>query len=670
MPERITAEDILRIKTLLDPRISPDGKRIAFVVKRVDEAKNKSFTNLWMAPSDGSAPPREFTTGDNHDAEPRWSPDGRFIAFISDRVDETPQVYVIPTDGGEARKLTDLPEGGLSEIAWSPDGGSIAFIHEPVDESDTKAAAEARKKDNKSTPPRRITRLMYRLEGTGWLPSERPHLWVTDVATGETKQLGRTPNGEASPCWSPDGTAIACVVNRRPDPDFEPLYEDILLFPVDGGEPTVVAAPDGPKSSIAFSPDGSRIAWIGHTDVRDTWGSRNKQVWSAPVSGDGPAVCHTTALDRPAGVHTLADVHSFGSGAAGPAWDGDARILFIASDRGSERLMAVSLADNHIETLLEGRRAVLAFTYDPSSRCAALLMAEATAPAEICVWNGFGEPKRVTGLNDDFVRSRSIQAPEEFTARTPDGREVHGWVLKPAGFDPSRKYPMVLQVHGGPHTQYGWSFFHEFQFLAAEGYVVVYTNPSGSVGYSEDWARAIKGQWGIPDFDDLMAAVDHVLALGFVDEKRMAVAGGSYGGFMTAWVIGHTNRFRCAIADRGVYNLVSMAGQSDFPWDNSNFDGYAWDWSDVLLRHSPLTYSRNVTTPVMILHSEGDLRCPVGQAEEYFAALKALGKEVVFLRFPAESNHGLSRGGPPDLRVARLKANAEWFRRHLTTETE
>lgn len=668
MPERITAEDILRIRTLLDPRISPDGKRIAFVVKRVEESRNRSFTNLWMVPSDGSAPPREFTTGDNHDSEPRWSPDGRFIAFVSDRVDERAQVFVIPTDGGEARKLTNLPEGSLSEIAWSPDGSSIAFIHEPTDEHDTKEAIEARKKDNRSTPPREITRLMYRLDGTGWLPSQRPHLWVADVATGEARQLGRTANGEASPCWSPDGAAIACVVNRRPDPDFEPLYEDLMLFPLDGGEPSVIPAPDGPKSNPAFSPDGSRIAWTGHTDVRDTWGSRNKQIWSAPVSGDGTAVCHTASLDRPVGVHTLADVHSFGSGAAGPAWDGDARILFISSDRGSERLMAVSLADNHIETLVDGERCVLAFTCEPASRRAALLMAQATAPAEIFVWNGFGEPERVTGLNDEFVRSRSIQAPEEFTATTADGREVHGWILKPDGFDPSRKYPMVLEVHGGPHTQYGWSFFHEFQLLAAEGYVVVYTNPSGSVGYGESWARAIKGQWGIPDFDDLMAAVDHVLSLGYVDGKRTAVAGGSYGGFMTAWVIGHTDRFRCAIADRGVYNLVSMAGQSDFPWDDSNFDGYPWDWSDVLLKHSPLTYARHVRTPVMILHSEGDLRCPVGQAEEYFAALKGLGKEVMFLRFPAESSHGLSRGGPPDLRIARLKANAGWFRKYLTNE--
>jgi dipeptidyl aminopeptidase/acylaminoacyl peptidase len=463
--------------------------------------------------------------------------------------------------------------------------------------------------------------------------------------------------------WSPDGKQIAYVANRTAEPDITSGYDDIFIVPADGGAERRVETPQGHTGSLAWSPDGRRIAYFGDDHPEDNWGSLDLRLWSVSVDG-GDAVCHTLSLDRPVGDMTLADIHSFGAGSAGPAWHGDS-ILFIASEHGRARLYEVDTTTNEIETVVGGDCVVMAVTADSTGDNLAMVIGRHSAPADVFIRQGESAPVRVSALNDRLVKRLDVREPEEFWADNGEGGKTNGWIIKPPDFDPARKYPMVLEIHGGPHSQYGHSFFHEAQFLAAQGFVVVYANPRGSKGYGEEWLHALHGRWGDPDFVDLMGVVDYVLSLGYVDEKRMAVTGGSYGGFMTAWVVGHTGRFACAISDRGVYNQVSFGGTCDFPVDAGYFGGNPWEWAENLREHSPLTYATDVTTPLMILHSEGDLRCPIEQADQYFAALRKMGKKVKYLRFPGESNHGLSRGGPPDLRLARLEANLAWFKEWL-----
>lgn len=662
MPKPVTAEDVLSILTALDPRMSPEGCRIAFVVKRADVKKNKYFTNLWLS-GNKTRSARPFTTGDQHDSDPRWSPDGTSILFVSDRIDEISQIYLIRTSGGEAERLTDLPPGGIGDLEWSPDGKQASFTFQPADERDTKAAAEKRKKESKSTPPREITALRFREEGSGFLPSVKPHIWILDVATGKTKQITQSVNGESGAIWSPDGKSLAYVANRTPDPDITPGYDDTFIIPATGGEEKRVGRPAGHAGSLAWSPDGKRIAYFGDDQPDDSWGSRDLKLWSVSVEG-GDAVCHTAALDRPVGDLTLADIHSFGAGYAGPIWR-DNNLLFLASEHGRARLHEVDTATNAIETVVGGDCAVMAVSADATGDNVAMIIGSHASPAEVYIRRQDAAPVRVSALNDRLVGRVDVRSPEEFWADNREGGKTNGWIIRPPGFDPTTKYPMILEIHGGPHSQYGHSFFHEAQYLAAQGFVVVFTNPRGSKGYGEDWLHALHGRWGDPDLVDLMGVVDYVLSLGYVDEKRMAVTGGSYGGFMTAWVVGHTGRFACAISDRGVYSLVSFGGTCDFPMDAGYFGGNQWEWAESLLQHSPITYAPNVTTPLMILHSEGDLRCPIEQADQYFAALRKMGKKVKYLRFPGECNHGLSRGGPPDLRIARLKANLAWFKEWL-----
>lgn len=662
MPKPVSAEDVLKIRTVLDPQMSPDGRRIAFVVKRADTKKNKYFTNVWLSGTDPHSA-RAFTSGDQHDSDPRWSPDGSRLLFVSDRRDDLPQLYLINVDGGEAACLTELPAGGIGNISWSPDGKRALFTFTPADERDTKAAAETRKKENKSTPPREITALRFREEGSGFLPSVKPHIWTVDIATGKAKAVTESVNGESGAVWSPDGKWIAYVANRTPDPDLQPGYDDIFVIPSTGGEEHLVETPAGHLGSLAWSPDGKRIAYFGHDFPEDNWGCRDQRLWSVPVDR-GPAVCHSKALDRPVGDLTLADVHSFGAGHPGPIWHG-ANLLFIASEHGRTRLYEVDTTTNVIETVVGGDCVVMAVTGDSQGENVAMVIGTHAAPAEVFVREADCAPVKVSALNDRLVKAMEVQPPEEFWVDNGEGGKTNGWIIKPPGFDPSVKYPMVLEIHGGPHSQYGLSFFHEAQFIAAQGFVVVFTNPRGSKGYGEDWLLSLRGRWGDPDLVDLMAVVDHVVSLGFVDDKRMAVTGGSYGGFMTAWVVGHTDRFACAISDRGVYSLVSFGGTCDFPMDENYFGGNQWEWAESLRKHSPITYAPDVTTPLMILHSEGDLRCPIEQADQYFAALRKMGKTVKYLRFPGECNHGLSRGGPPDLRLQRLNANLAWFNQWL-----
>jgi dipeptidyl aminopeptidase/acylaminoacyl peptidase len=671
MPGRpVALEDLLAFKLAGDTQISPDGRRIVFTVKRADAEKNKYYTALWMADTETGAV-RPFT-GDGHsDSTPRWSPDGTRIAFVSDRDKPKTQIYLIPADGGEARALTNLEEGGVQSLVWSPDGAKIAFLHRVIPEPYREKVKKEREEKELSSPVRVHTKLFYRLDGFGYYDESFWQVWIADAKTGEAKPLTDEPHHHGSLAWSPDGKTLAFIANRRDDDDLTGTLDEIWTIPAEGGGIAHVEAPAGPKGALAWSPDGQWLACVGHTDPDDTWGGRNERVLVIPASGSTEAHDLTGSSDMAVGYNTLADCHEAGGGAL-LQWSPDSQTLYFpVSAFGDTRLCRVALEGGEPQPLTPANHEMGAFSLSADGKRLGVLLGSATQLHD--AWLGETavdglEMRRLSAVNAELLEEVELQMPEPFELPDGDGGLVHGWLLRPAAYQKRRKYPCVLYVHGGPSLQYGGQAapFHELQWLAANGYVILFSNPRGSKGYGEAHTMAIKGDWGNRDWADLQAVADYGAGLPFVEAGHMAIMGGSYGGYMTAWAVGHTDRFRCAITDRLVGNLHSMSGTCNFPWEHGKFyKGNAWDDPGDLWRVSPLAFAGKINTPLLIIHSDGDLRCPVGQAEELFAALRWQRKTVEFVRYPAESSHGLSRSGPPDLRLDRLRRNLAWLDRWL-----
>jgi dipeptidyl aminopeptidase/acylaminoacyl peptidase len=666
----VELDDLFRFNLAGDPQISPDGSKVVFTSKRADQEKNKYFTRLYVA-SAGASQARPFTGDEHSDGAPRWSPDGTQIAFVSDRDKPGAQLYLIPPDGGEARKLTNLPEGGIQSPVWSPDGTRLAFLYRKTPEQYRDEAKKEREEKGLSKPVRIHSKLFYRLDGFGYFDDEYWQVGVADAVSGEVKILTNESHHLNSPTWSPDGARIAFVANRREYDDLESNYDDIWTVPSSGGEVERVNAPDGPKEGLTWSPDGRWIAYAGHLDVDDTWGGLNTRILVIPSSGSSDARDLTGSSDREVGYSTLSDSHDVGAGQT-IQWSPDSRTLYFPmSERGDTRLYRVGLDGSGLTALTPAGHEMGGFSISRDGTRIGVVIGNATDLYEAQIWaasDGGFDLLQSWGINDGLLKDLAFQMPESFNAPNSDGGTVHGWLLRPTGFDPARKYPAVVYVHGGPAAQYGGqaSPFHELQWLAANGYVILFANPRGSKGYGEAHTSAIKGAWGDKDWQDIQAVADFGAGLPYVDSASMAIMGGSYGGYMTAWAIGHTNRFKCAIADRLVANRHSFSGTCDFAFSHGKYwKGNAWDDPSDLWAASPLASAGKIETPLLLIHSDGDLRCPVTQAEELFAALRMQRKVVEFVRYPAESSHGLSRNGPPDLRVDRLKRNLAWLDRWL-----
>jgi dipeptidyl aminopeptidase/acylaminoacyl peptidase len=640
------AEDVYALTGVSDPRVSPDGKTVAYAVWSIDGEESEYRANIWFAAVDGSSPPRRFTTGEKRDGQPRWSPDGTRLAFTSSRAEKEPgQLFVLPVHGGgEAVRLTKLKED-VADVAWSPDGTKIAFSARVRDEA-------YEEEEERKRAPRRITRLLYKLDNVGWTTDRRQQVFVVDAdGSGEPTQLTDADSDSAQPAWSPDGTQLV-FVSARGDTWDKDLVNDLWLMPAEGGEPEKLTASDATVGSPAWSPDGTQIAYLYAPGPFD-W-PRHTQIAVLDVATREQRLL-TESLDRQCDPYPSMRE---------PAWDGE-RIVFGVEDRGNVHLYSVPADGSAAPELLVGGELGVR-GYD--ARDGTLVYAASTATTFPELYAG---DAKLTDVTDGFP-SEPIE-PERFTAVSKDGSEVDAWIVRPADFEEGKRYPVLLSIHGGPFTQYGTGFFDEFQVYAGAGYAVLFSNPRGSSGYTEAWGRAIRGPsngegpgWGTVDFEDLMAVVDTALErYDFLDGDRMGVLGGSYGGYMTSWIVAHTSRFKAAISERAVNNLLSAYGSSDLFWAfRGALGAYAYDAVDDYLKHSPITYADDVETPLLIMHSENDLRCDVEQAEQLFITLRIKGKEAELVRFPGEG-HELSRSGSPLHRVQRFEIVLDWFDRYL-----
>jgi dipeptidyl aminopeptidase/acylaminoacyl peptidase len=645
VPRGMQPEDLFALTWIADAQISPDGSRVAFVVTRLDRENDEYRSAIWLVPADGSAPPRQLTSGEARDAEPRWSPDGRLLAFTSTRGGEKSQLYVLPLDGGEPVRLTSL-KLGVSSPAWSPDGrrlcvvGKVSLTPEPEPGS-------------KLAPPARIiTTLKYKLNGEGFTYDRRRHLFIVAVPQpGESpappQQLTGGDWDDTAPAWSPDGRRIAFVSARHDERDYDHV-SDVFVADVESGAVEQITPGGFALDLPAWAPDGSAIAFLGHPYPED--GPRNTRLWLQPLGGEPR--CLTEALDR-----------NLAGTAGAPIWDAGGEALYVAAqDRGSVPVLRVALDGSWCTVAAAGRTAT-SFSLARDGTLAATI-GGLCAPVEVFAVRGTGE-MRLTGFNDAWLKQVALPAPERLCVRAADGTEIDAWLLRPHGYRPGTPHPLLVNIHGGPFAQYGNAFFDEFGVQTGAGFGVLFCNPRGSSGREEAFARAIIGCTGEADAPDVLAALDHALAqCGDIDAERIGVLGGSYGGYLTNWIIGHTQRFAAACSERGISNRHSKAGTDDLNTTWTYFRSEPFRDPSLLLRLSPLMYAEAMTTPLLLIHSEEDLRCPIEQAEQLYVALKRLRRDVVFVRFPGE-NHDLSRAGKPSHRLQRFQIQLDFFRSRM-----
>jgi len=688
-------DDLYRFRIPTDPHLSPDGELVAFTIQVAAPGRDAYRHATWLTPADGSAPPRQVTLGVRHDTHPRFSPGGRTLAFLSDRrpvTEEEPdapkdredgtQVHLLPLDGGEARRLTDLPRG-VDGFAWSPDGRSLV-VRSASRASSRKADARARGKVEPPKPGeqptsdyRYLDRLQNMLNGPGFIYDHVSNLWIVDVATGAARRLTTGRTSHEDPVFSPDGTRVAYVAQGGRDPDLDWQF-DVRVVDVASGRDIRIT--DGVGSAFgtpAWLVDGLTLALLGHRYPR-AGGSRN-DIWLFAADGSQAGKGGGRNLS---GRHDLMPGSGMGSditpGEPANLWatpDGR-HLLFTAPIRGSYELWRIALDDGEVERLTDGRHYLSGWHAvrrpDGSVRVAAI-KSDPAALGDLHVVD-LGAGGEADGAELRQISHCNAEALEEIDLRpaterwvTVDGLEIQGWLIACAAAEVGQPAPLVLQIHGGPHTLYGWAPYWEFQVLAGSGVSVLATNPRGSEGYGQDFNAANVPDWAVGPTRDVLAHVDAAVEAGIADPKRLGVAGGSYGGYLTNWIVGADQRFAAAMTCRSVTDLATLMLTGDLAggmFGKMEFGAHPWEDPELYRRLSPLTYADKIRTPLLIQHAENDLRCPIGQAEALFAVLRTFKRPVRFMRVPNES-HELTRSGTPFRRAENLVQARAWFGHYL-----
>ncbi len=657
---KITAEDLFRIRVPQSADISPDGESIVYSVKNVNQKKNRYTHQLFRVAAKGGKP-CPLTRGKANDTQPVWSPDGKKIAFVSEREKNLSNIWVMAVDGGEPVRLTDLTGGGITGLSWAPDGKSLLFLHLSVPKEDPK---------KKKLKPafKHVTRLYHKLDGQGWYGEERWRLCVASYSGGRVRKLTDGTSDVTAAAWAPDGKRIAYLMNDLPEPgrDLELFHSDIFVMGADGKRKRKVTRKRGLRSSLAWSSDGRTIYFLGNYMKQGEWIKHTVPLRSIPAAGGNEKLLTPDVVNWTMNMVVTDTMAGF----SGPIYryddDGEERIAFLHEGVGSCHLWSVSGDGGEMRLELGGEVNVTGFSLSATTGRGAAVVGELMNTGEI--WSlgldGAGESKCLTRINKALFQSLDLTEPEEVWFK--NGRtKIQGWIFRPPGFRKDRKYPCLLEVHGGPMCQYGYTFFHEMHLLAAQGYVVACSNPRGSSGRGLKYMNCIEGNWGKLDYSDVMAVTNSLTRRPWVDSKRLGILGGSYGGFMTTWVVGHTNRFKAAVTQRALGNWMIQFGSSDVGWEERHeMGGAPWERPLHYMKLSPNYYVEKMKTPLLIIHSEEDLRCPISQAMELFTSLKMLGRTTEMVLFEGES-HGLSRGGTPMNRLERLDRIVDWFRRYI-----
>ncbi len=642
----ITLDDVPRFRSVDDPRVSPDGAWVAYTVTSQDLKADRKQSDLWMTSWDGATTLRLTTTAKESESSPRWSPDGRYLAFLSSRGDDNDadQLWLLPRVGGEAERVSEL-KSGVSDYGWSPDGARLVLA---IADSDT-VAQQGEGKD-KTAPPIVVDRFYFMNDEDGFLAHKRSHLYLFDLATRTAQQLTRGDQDEKNPVWSPDGQSIAFLSKRGAEADRTSSWEIYVIAARPGAEARaltrfegVVNNPDADQR-IAWSPDGSRIAFLQ--------GGAPKLIYYVPLclavvpAAGGPVRVLTRDLDR-----EISEIE----------WAPDSRsILGIVEDDRARRLVRVPADGGPAQPVLEGRRVVSAFDVNRSGRIAALVATASTVP-EVFALDG-AEPRRLSHQNDSLLAGLRLGAMDGISFKSRDGTTINGFLLKPPNYQAGKRYPTILRNHGGPVSQHEYELDVMWQLFAAHGYVVVAANPRGSSGRGQQFARAIYADWGNKDAQDVIAAVDYAIAIGVADPKRLGVGGWSYGAILTNYVIAQDTRFKAATSGAGASNFLAGYGTDEYIREWEAELGTPWTASATYLRlSSPFLHANRIVTPTLFLCGEKDFNVPLLNSLQMYQTLRSLGRDTQLIIYPGQ-HHGLSK---PSYVVDRDRRYLDWYDRHL-----